>query len=88
MEETEIFLRLAFMGMAMIMTVLTVASWHRAREQKLLLAAAGFGTLAAEGLLLALGIFFDSAEALNTTVMLVGLNFLALVLLYLSVLKR
>jgi len=88
MEEIEIFLRLAFMGMAMILTALTLASWQRTREPKLLLAAAGFGALAAEGLMLALGVFSDSVEALNTTVMLVGLNFLALVLLYLSVLKR
>jgi len=88
MEEIEIFLRLAFAGIGLIMTALTLASWNRTREPKLMLAAAGFAVLAAEGMLLSAGIFSDSIEALNTTVMLVGLNFLALVLIYLSVLKR
>jgi hypothetical protein len=53
-----------------------------------LLAAAAFGIFAAEGVLLALGIFIEDIEALNTMIMLAGLNFLALVFLYLSVLKR
>ncbi|MBA3046507.1 MAG: hypothetical protein KKH41_08220 [Candidatus Thermoplasmatota archaeon] len=88
MEETEIFLRLAFMGLGLILTALTAASWYRARESKLLLATAGFGILFAEGALLAIGIFSENIEALNTTATLVGLNFLALVFLYLSVLKR
>ena len=88
MEELEIFLRLAFMGLAAILTALTVMSWHRTREGKLMLAACGFGVLMAEGLMLAVGIFSEIVEAANTMVAFVGLNFLALVLLYMSVLKR
>ena len=88
MEEIEIFLRLAFMGLGCILTALTLASWHRAREPKLLLAAAAFGIFAAEGLFLAIGIFNEDIESLNTMIMLAGMNFLALVFLYLSVLKR
>jgi hypothetical protein len=88
MEEIEIFLRLAFAGIGLIMTALTIASWNRTREPKLMLATAGFAVLAAEGILLSLGIFSDGVEAMNTTLTLVGLNFLALVLIYLSVLKR
>jgi hypothetical protein len=88
MEEIEIFLRLAFAGIGLIMTALTIASWNRTREPKLMLATAGFAVLAAEGILLSLGIFSDGIEAMNTTLTLVGLNFLALVLIYLSVLKR
>jgi len=88
MEEIEMFLRLAFTGLGLIMTGLTLASWLKARETKLLLATAGFGILAAEGVLLVAGIFSEDWEALNTVAMLVGLNFLALVCIYLSVLKR
>lgn len=88
MDEVEIFLRLGFMGLALILMALTFASWHRAREGKLLLAAAGFGIMAAEGILLALGTVSADIEAKNTIVMMVGLNFLALVFLYLSILKR
>jgi len=88
MDEIDIFLRLAFMGMSLIMTGLTLASWYRARETKLLLATAGFGVLAAEGVLLTAGIFSGELETMNSVAMLVGLNFLALVFIYLSVLKR
>lgn len=88
MEEIEIFLRLTFMGLACILTALTLASWNRAREPKLLLATAAFGIFAAEGILLAVGIFNEAIEALNTIMALAAMNFLALVFLYLSVLKR
>ncbi len=88
MEEIEIFLRVAFMGMALIMTALTAASWKRTGERKIMLAAIGFGVFFAEGAMLVAGIFSEDAEAINTTLALVGLSFLALVFLYLSVLKR
>lgn len=88
MDEVEIFLRLGFMGLALILMALTFASWHRARESKLLLAATGFGIMAAEGILLSLGTVSADIEAINSIMMMVGLNFLALVFLYLSILKR
>ena len=88
MEETEIFLRLAFLGLGLLLTGLTVAAWYRTKETKLLLASAGFGVLAAQGMFLCAGIFSEDAEALNSIMLLVALNFLALVFLYLSVLKR
>jgi hypothetical protein len=88
MAEMEIFLRLGLMGMATILLALTLASWYRAREAKLILASAGFGLFMAEGLLLVLGIFYTNIETLNTTMMLVGLNFLAMTFLYLSIIKR
>jgi len=88
MDEMEIFLRLGFMGLGLVLTALTLASWYRARAAKLLLAAAGFGTLAFEGVLLTLGVFSGDIEALNSIAMLVGLNFLAMIFLYMSILKR
>jgi hypothetical protein len=88
MDELEIFLRLAFAGLGLILTCLTAASWVRTREPKIMLAALGFGVLAAEGLLLAFEVFSDDPGGLIGLPMLVGLNFIAMVFLYLSVLKR
>jgi hypothetical protein len=88
MDEIEVFLRLALMGLALILLGLTAASWYKTRELKLLLAAAGFGIFALEGVLLALGIFMDSAEKFVSLAVLVGLNLLTLVFIYLSFLKR
>lgn len=88
MDEIEVFLRLALMGLALILVGLTVASWYKTRELKLLLAAAGFGIFALEGVLLALGIFMTSAEEFVSLAVLVGLNLLTLVFIYLSFLKR
>jgi hypothetical protein len=88
MDEIEIFLRLAFAGLGLILTVLTFASWARNREPKVLLAGLGFGTLAAEGLMLSAGAFSAKIEEMNTTLALVGLSFVAMVFLYTSILKR
>ncbi len=88
MDELEVFLRLAFAGLGTIMACLTLASWARTREPKVLLAGLGFGILATEGLLLAGEVFTDDAGGLIGLPLMVGLNFLAMVFLYLSVLKR
>jgi hypothetical protein len=88
MNEIEIFFRLAFAGLGLILTMLTLASWFRTRETKVLLAGVGFGMLAVEGILLAAGIFSEDIEAFNSILTIVGLNFLAMVFLYLSILKR
>ena len=88
MDEVEVFFRLAFAGLGLILTTLTFASWFRTREPKVLLAGAGFGMLAVEGVLFTAGIFSEDIETYNTILMMVLLNFLAMVFLYLSILKR
>jgi len=88
MDEMEIFLRLAFTGLGLILTVLTLASWFRTKEPKVLLAGVGFGMLATEGVLLTAGIFSVDFEAFTSILTMVGLNFLAMMFLYLSILKR
>ena len=88
MNEFEVFLRLAFAGLALIMLGLSLVSLWNTREMKMGLASAGFGIFAAEGIMLAMGIFVESIESAVTPGYLVGLNFLALVLLYLSIVKR
>lgn len=88
MDEIEIFFRLAFAGLGLILTTLTIASWFRTREPKVMLAGVGFGMLALEGVLLTAGIFSEDIDGLNSILTIVGLNFLAMVFLYLSILKR
>jgi hypothetical protein len=88
MDEIEIFFRLAFAGLGLILTALSFASWFRTREPKVLLAGVGFGMLAAEGMLLAVGVFSKDVEIFNSILTMVGLNFLAMAFLYLSILKR
>ena len=88
MNELEVFLRLAFLGLGAILFVLTLGSMIKTREMKISFAAIGFGIFAFEGLLLTAGIFSASAEELITIGSLVGLNFVAMVFLYLSIIKR
>ncbi len=88
MNEIEVFLRLAFFGLGAILFALTLGSALRTREMKISFAAIGFGIFAFEGLLLAAGIFSNAAEQMITIGLLVGLNFAAMVFLYLSVIKR
>jgi len=88
MNETEIFLRLAFMGLTSLMFVLSVSSALKTRELKLIFAATGFGIFMIESIILAGGIFSGSMEDLVTVSFLVGANFAALVFFYLSLIKR
>ena len=88
MNEIEVFLRLAFFGLGAILFALTLGSMWKTREMKISFAAIGFGIFAFEGLLLAVGIFSNNVEETITTGLLVGLNFTAMVFLYLSVIKR
>ncbi len=88
MNEVEVFLRLGFLGLGAIMFTLSLSSWVKTREPKMGFAVLGFGTLLAEGAILALGIFCSCAEDLVSTLLLAGMNLIALIFLYLSILKR
>ena len=88
MSEIEIFLRLAFFGLAMIMFALSMMSFANTREAKIGLATAGFGLFAVEGAVLSAGVFSSTVEGWVTMSMVVAVNFLALILLYLSIIKR
>jgi hypothetical protein len=88
MDEIEIFLRIAFFGLSIILLVLTVASFIKVKELKIALASVGFGIFVFEGAILVGGIFLSELENMATTAFLVGVNFIALVFLYLSIVKR
>ncbi len=88
MNEIEVFLRLAFFGLGAIIFILTLGSSWRTREPKMVFAAIGFGIFMIEGAILAAGVFSESMEEMVTLALLVGLNFVAMVFLYLSIIKR
>ncbi|MCK5024026.1 MAG: hypothetical protein KAR56_00235 [Thermoplasmata archaeon] len=88
MNEIDIFLRLAFLGLTALMFVLSMSAALKTKEMKLIFAAIGFGIFMIEGIILAGGIFNDGLESLVTVSFLVGANFVALVFFYLSIIKR
>jgi len=88
MSELDIFLRVAFFGLALILFALSLMSFARTREAKIGLATAGFGLFVVEGLILTIGIFSASVEGWVTTSFFVGVNFVALIFLYFSFIKR
>lgn len=88
MSELEVFLRIAFLGLGLILLILTIASLIKLKETKIALAAVGFSIFVVEGIVLVGGIFFNGLEDLATTRFLVGANLIALVFFYLSIIKR
>ncbi len=88
MSELEVFLRLAFLGLAFLMFTLSLMSLARTRETKIVLATIGFGIFVIEGFVLAGGIFYSGLEDMVSTSLLVGVNLVALIFLYLSIIKR
>lgn len=88
MSELEIFLRVAFFGLALILFALSLMSLARTKETKIGLATAGFGLFAVEGVVLTCGIFSSAVEGWVSIGFIVGVNFVALILLYFSFIKR
>ena len=88
MNELEIFLRIAFFGLGLLLLVLTLVSFIRVKEMKIALAAVGFAIFAFSGLVLVGGVFSSDFENMVTIGFLVGVNFVALIFFYLSIIKR
>jgi hypothetical protein len=88
MNDLEIFLRLSFAGLSIIITIISLLSFRKVKAGKLALASLGFLLFAVEGTILSLGIFFPTVETFVTVELSAGIAFLALIFLYLSILKR
>lgn len=88
MNDLEIFLRFSFAGLAVILTIISLASYRKVRHGKLGLATVGFGLFAVEGILLTLGSFSSTIEMQVSVELLVGIALVALIFFYLSILKR
>ncbi len=88
MNELEIFLRISFLGLSTLISVISLLSLIKIKEMKIAFASLGFLFFTIEGILVTLGIFFAGVETIVTPVILVGISFLALIFFYLSLLKR
>ena len=88
MSELEIFLRIAFFGLGLLLSVLSLVSFFRVKEKKIALATVGFALFAFLGLVLVGGIFSSDFENMVSIGFLVGVNFVALIFFYLSIIKR
>ena len=88
MNELEIFIRFSFLGLSAIISIISLASLIKTKELKIGYASLGFFLFTLEGILVSGGIFSSTIEHLNTTGVLVGMTFFALIFFYLSILKR
>lgn len=88
MNELEIFLRISFLGLSTIISMISLLSFLKIKEMKIAFASVGFLLFTIEGILVTLGIFFTGVETMVTPIVLIGISFLALIFFYLSLLKR
>lgn len=88
MNELEIFVRLSLAGLSLVITIISFLSFLRVRDGKIALASLGFCLFAIEGIILSLGVFYSSIESYVSVELTAGIAFIALIFLYLSILKR
>ena len=88
MDQLEIFLRLSFCGLSILISIISLLSLRKIKEIKIAFASLGFLIFAIEGILVTVGIFVPAVETLITTKVLIGSSLLALLFFYLSLLKR
>jgi hypothetical protein len=88
LNELEIFFRLSFLWLAILLFLLSLISFLRTREIKIAFAVIGFAIFATEGVVLTSSIFFKVFENIMSIGFLVGANFVALIFFYLSIIKR
>ena len=85
MGPLDAFLRVAFLGFAAILAVISVRSYQRHRERRLLLLVAAFGLFLVEGvwLVVEMALYWTSSVGPEW----VGLNLAVLASLYLALLR-
>jgi hypothetical protein len=88
MNELEIFLRLSFLGLSTLMSIISFISLIKTKETKIAFASIGFLLFTFEGILVSIGVFSPDVEQFITTEVLVGTTFISLIFFYLSILKR
>lgn len=82
--EADVFLRVVLLGLASLLTLLSLASALRLRDRRLLLLVGGFGAFAAKGLLLVLAVFLEPLNPLGQSFELTAVDMAVLGLLYLA----
>ena len=85
MGPLDAFLRVAFVGFAAILAVVSVKSYLRHRERRLILLVAAFGFFVIQGVWLVLEMALSWSSSVGSE--WVGLNLAVLVSLYLALLR-
>jgi hypothetical protein len=88
MNEIEIFIRFSFLGLSMLLSIISFISFVKTKEMKIAFASIGFLLFTLEGIIVSIGVFLPVVEQLITTEVLVGMTFISLIFFYLSILKR
>ncbi|MCX6664151.1 MAG: hypothetical protein NTZ75_07880 [Euryarchaeota archaeon] len=88
MNELEIFLRLSFLGLSTLISIISFISFIKTKEMKIAFASIGFLLFTLEGIIVSIGVFSPAVEQFVTTEVLVGITFISLIFFYLSILKR
>ena len=88
MNELEIFLRLSFLGLSTLISIISLISLIKTKEIKIAFASICFLVFAMEGIIVSIGVFSTVFENMITTELLVGAAFISLIFFYLSILKR
>lgn len=85
MGPVDAFVRVAFVGFAAILAVVSIKSYVRHRERRFLLLATAFGLFLVEGIWLVAEMALSWSSSVGTA--WVGLNLAVLVSLYLALLR-
>jgi hypothetical protein len=88
MNELELFLRFSFLGLSSLISIISLLSFIKIKDMKVGFAFVGFLLFTLEGALVVAGIFSSMVETMVTPAMLIGISFLSMIFLYLSILKR
>ena len=88
MNEIEIFIRFSFLGLSTLISFISLISFIKTKEIKIGFASIGFFLFTLEGFILSVGVFSETIENYNTSGLFIGIIFISLIFLYLSILKR
>lgn len=88
MNELELFIRFSFLGLSVVVSMISLLSFVKTKELKIAFATIGFLLFTLEGIIVSIGVFLSAVEDLVTTEVLVGTTFISLIFFYLSIVKR
>ncbi len=88
MNELELFIRFSFLGLSVVVSMISLLSFVKTKELKIAFATIGFLLFTLEGIIVSIGVFLPAVEHFITTEVLVGTTFISLIFFYLSIVKR
>jgi hypothetical protein len=88
MNELELFIRFSFLGLSVVVSMISLLSFVKTKELKIAFATIGFLLFTLEGIIVSIGVFLSAVEDLVTTEVLVGTTFISLIFFYISIVKR